>query len=476
VALLVILACPHALPPACALADVPFTQITIDSGKAPQGECIADLDRDGYPDIVVTGGFVLGTNVYWYQYPSWTRFQIGSVGGDDGLQAADINADGEVDLVVNYSPTVWYENPRGTGGNPQDTWASRAIDLGAGSHDLAVADVNADGKLDVLTRASNGPTYLYIQVNPTSWTRIPMPNAELARSGSALADINRDGRIDIVGNGYWLEQPTNPVSGTWVKHTIVAFPSCSVAVNDVNGDGRLDVSLATSESGVGTVEWFEAPLDPVNGTWIRHTIDVAEDVHGHHLVDADHDGDVDLVFAEMHQSRTRRVGIYWNQGAGSSFTLQVLATTGAHNIAVGDVDSDGDIDLLGANWDPGAPDGGDLHLWRNDLTPTGVPTPEQEENGPIRILSLGCNPNPFRDQAQITFHVEGGRGGGSLSLRIYDVYGRVVRTLLRTSWPGSSSISWNALTDSGKRVGAGVYYYQLEVGGKRLTRRLVLLK
>jgi FG-GAP-like repeat len=455
-------------------SNEPFALITVDPGQAPWGNDFGDLDGDGFLDAVEGGGYSLGSNVYWYQYPGWTKYQIGSIGGGDDVQVVDVNRDGAVDVVVNGGPILWYENPRGSGGDPKGAWNSHTIDSGVTAHDLCVRDVDADGKVDVLVRGEFGPTYLYLQGNGSSWTRIPMPDAEVVHQGSALGDLNGDGRVDIVQNGYWLEQPPNPVSGTWVKHTIVSFPSCSVAVGDLNGDGRLDVSLAVSEAGVGSLAWFEAPSDPVNGTWIRHDIDNVEDVHRHFLIDADRDGDLDIVFAEMHQSGSRRVGIYWNQGAASSFDLQVLATTGSHNIAVGDFDRDGDIDILGANWSTAAPDGGDIRIWRNDAIVSGAAS--EGTTGPVRVVLLENRPNPFQSRTEIGFRVEGRPEPGPFSLKIYDVQGRLIRTLWNASWPTSATIPWDARTDSGERVGAGVYFYQLEFDALRLTRRLVLLK
>lgn len=125
--------------------------------------------------------------------------------------------------------------------------------------------------------------------------------------------------------------------------------------------------MAPSESGPGQIAWFEAPADPLNGSWIRHDIADAEDVHLVHLVDFDNDGDLDFAFAEMHQSPTDRVGVYLNEGLGTPWTLHLIATTGSHNIAVGDIENDGDIDIVGANWDGPSPDGGRVNWWRNDI-------------------------------------------------------------------------------------------------------------
>lgn len=341
------------------------TRVVVDERAAPWGKALADIDGDGVLEVIVGGGG-LGGHVYWYQYPAWARFQIGTTGGGDDLQVGDLDGDGAVDVVVNGGEIIWYENPRGKGGDPRAPWVRHVIDPSTGSHDLVLGDVDGDGRLDAVIRTTLGPTILYLQRGADSWIKVPFATAPDGQ-GLALADLNRDGRVDIVGNGYWLEQPSDPVQGTWVRHAIGPWgPGASVAVADINGDGRPDVVIAASESGVGELAWFEAPPDPIGGMWSRHDVDTVNDVHRFHVLDANGDGQADIVFAEMHQSGRgfRRVGIYFNAGRGASWTLQVLDHGGSHNIAVGNIEGQGGIGILGANWSPDAPDGGAVTLWR----------------------------------------------------------------------------------------------------------------
>jgi hypothetical protein len=344
-----------------------FTQVIVAPGQGSWGNDLGDLNRDGHLDIVEGGGD-LGSAVYWFEYPAWRRYQIGSEGGGDDLQVGDVNHDGALDVVVNGGPLIWYENPMGKGGDPHLRWTPHVVD-GIVAHDLVLADLNGDGKLDVIVRVEKGPTYIYLQgVTADSWTKVLVPQAPPAHGGLAVADIDRDARPDLVENGFWLQQPNDPVHSTWVRHDFIAWPAgASVGVADFNHDGRMDIILAVSETGRGAMAWFEAPPDPIRGVWIQHDIDTVEDVHRFHVVDVNKDGNPDIVFAEMHQSATKRVGVYYNGGGGLFWNLQVLSKEGSHNIAVGDIDNDGDIDIVGANWSLSSPDGGAMNLWRNDL-------------------------------------------------------------------------------------------------------------
>ena len=108
-----------------------------------------------------------------------------------------------------------------------------------------------------------------------------------------------------------------------------------------------------------------------------------------------------------------------------------------------------------------------------DLAPAAQPTPVG--NHPSYVNRLDTNvPNPFNPSTAIRYEIgESGRA----SLRIYDVSGALVRTLVdRSHDVGDYQASWDGRDQTGKAVASGVYFYRLETHDYAQTRRMVLLK
>lgn len=376
-------------------AEVPFEHVIIDS-HAPLNQWaigVGDINGDGQADVVSSGEGPMepgatGKNggLYWYEYPNWTKHVIDARGTyADDMQVVDVDGDGDLDIVVpedSTSQVRWYENP-GPKGNPAtDPWKMHVIGSYAKlgfqeAHDVEVADLNGDGKIDVVIAnqkwlaprpVNQAETAVFFQNSPDSWT--PVVVSKTYGEGTCIADLNGDGRPDIVKGGWWLENPKDPVHDKWPQHWFYkGWPDrAGVTVADLNQDGRPDVALSAAET-LGRLSWFEAPPDPVHGKWIEHMVaDHVDYAHTFKVADINNDGMPDIVFAEMQDSAKKRVGFFLNQGKGKSWKLQVVARTGSHNIRVADIDWDGDIDIIGANYDTNAdPNHAPLEMWRNLL-------------------------------------------------------------------------------------------------------------
>jgi hypothetical protein len=343
----------------CALQNVSFQRALIDgSNTGADVKAVADIDGDGDNDVVA--GDDSGLPLLWYENPGWGRHTIAarSVFTTD-MEVGDIDRDGDVDVIVPDYPAgqmLWYANPRIGGGS----WRANTIGA-AGAHDVQIGDQDKDGDLDVVVRGHNGPTVLFVQTTATSWSRrvLSTPDGE----GLGYGDLDNDGDLDIAQNGWWLEAPNNPLTGTWVRHNLTGgWPGLVAAeVADVNRDGRNDIVLAASES-EGRLSWYEAPAAPRTGSWTEHVVGASVGfVHQFVVADLDRDGSLDIAFAEMSHSATKRIAWYRNDGGAVKWTTRVIATTGSHNIRVADMDRDGDLDIVGANHDGVSP----MELWRN---------------------------------------------------------------------------------------------------------------
>ncbi|MBI1936260.1 VCBS repeat-containing protein [Candidatus Woesearchaeota archaeon] len=353
-----------ALPPS---GDIPFASVTIDANNPvdPHNKAVGDINGDGFVDVLAAGSSSSG--LYWYEYPSWTKRLIASGAFTTDMETGDIDGDGDVDVVIpNGLGLMWYKNPRPLGNPATDAWTPVNIGgAGANNHDVELADLNKDGKLDVVSRPKGGgATNVWLQNTPTSWTRVVASTR--AGEGTALGDIDGDGDVDIAHNGFWLENLGNGAS--WSERNIdVNWPlDVGVHIADINKDGRNDVVLAPSESG-GRFSWYES-INPKTGPWTEHAISsTISYAHTFKSADMDKDGKLDLVTAEMHQSSNDEVSVWRNNGGGLSWTKQVVVNTGSHNLRLADIGNDGDIDIVGANWNDAAPDSAIIRMWRNDL-------------------------------------------------------------------------------------------------------------
>jgi hypothetical protein len=86
----------------------------------------------------------------------------------------------------------------------------------------------------------------------------------------------------------------------------------------------------------------------------------------------------------------------------------------------------------------------------------------------------GAMPNPFRAGTSIAFELP---ADSRVSLEVYDVTGRRIRTLAAESMvTGKHEIAWDGTDESGSRVAAGVYLYRLRAGELTATRRMVVIR
>jgi hypothetical protein len=358
---------------------VPFEQVVIDPSQIAYARVIVDLDGDGLNDVVA----ITSDRIRWYPAPNFNavnllQLSIAQHGYDrfraDDLEFADIDGDGDPDLVTRIGDSgdingsvVWFKNPRPS--QPVTaTWSKHDIGATVYVKDIEIDDFDGDGKRDVVTREHNA-TQIWFQNSPTNWTKKAIAHA--SHEGMDVGDLDNDGDPDIVLNGFWLQTPSSPRTGSYQSHTIdvmwfnqgEGWPNnaCRVVVADISGNGKLDVLLCQSERTGFPVAWYSAS-NPT-GSWQQHIVTSQLDYcHTLHAADFNDDGFVDVLAGGMPQSAQGGLRLYLSNGAGG-WSTEVIQTLGAYSGEIGDLQNDGDLDVINVrNWNE-AP----TEIWENRL-------------------------------------------------------------------------------------------------------------
>jgi hypothetical protein len=345
---------------------VQFSRQIVDptTGRQHRPKAIADMTGDGFPDVIA---HTTGEGLFLYTYPYWKKSKIQDGGQGELAQAVDVDNDRDVDLVIGGHGvrTRWFENPSGSADSGE--WREHPLHALVDnhgtlqSHDTVVADVDGDGRIDVANEAG-----IALQAAPGRWTFLENSHFPMRGwHGTAFGDMRNDHHPDLLdlsgGKVVWYENPLSsgePITSVWRRHVVTdAFPpgpegfaAVSIAADDIDGDGRQDVLIANNKGG-GGLSWLQQPGDPATQQWDRHLIDASVNwVHHSSILtgDIDLNGTIDVIVAEQEQSPTHRVIVYYNEGS-NSWVRQIVSSAGGHNPKLGDIDADGDLDLLNAN-------------------------------------------------------------------------------------------------------------------------------
>lgn len=267
-----------------------------DVSKHPRG--LADVSGDGLPDIVGFGidGILVALNTGSGFGPEkqWsTNFGTSTGWRVDRYPRflTDINGDGRLDVVGFGVSGILVALSTGSGFSTPKQWTSSfSYDRGwrSENHPRMLSDVNGDGLPDVVGFKDEG---VYVALSTGSglnaavrWTNDFGPNNgwQTGRHPRALADVNRDGRADIVGfgeTGVLVALSSGSgfgVAKTWLNgfgatkdgKTAWQLDRNPRFVTDANGDGRADVVGFANDGAViayNTGNAFAAPVAALSG-------------------------------------------------------------------------------------------------------------------------------------------------------------------------------------------------------------------
>lgn len=326
----------------------------------------------------------------------------------EGVALADINKDGKTDIVAG---AYWFEAP-GWGKheiftprqyNPLTTFSNSFLDF--------TLDVDQDGWMDVIRISLPGEEAAWYQ-NPGKqdkhWKIYPL----LTNAGNespAFVDIDGNGRADLVCNDpiakemIWLQSPVKKGDTSWQRHVIAKgdIPAMNryahgLGWGDMNADGRKDIIVISG--------WWECPPDPTQPNWVFHAADLGKDCSQMHTLDVNGDGQPELITASAHD-----YGIWWHSKNTEGWQHHLIfnKVSETHALALADVNGDGQPDLVtGKRYfahngkDPGGMDPALLYWfeYKPGATPSWTPHLIDDNSGVgLQVLVQDINADGLAD-------------------------------------------------------------------------------
>ncbi|MCF8371799.1 MAG: T9SS type A sorting domain-containing protein [Bacteroidales bacterium] len=230
-------------------------QIISDSAIAAKCVFIADLDSDGDNDVICGVTNITSSNndkkLSWWKNDGLGNFgsEIVLYQGIDGVSdvfVADLDQDGDLDILTAAYEVEWYENLGGA-----NLFAFHFIGQGLQAHEIHAADLDGDNDLDVVASSGNGGSYnihWWENNGSGSFTQKPQIASNMPYTSAIYAnDMDKDGDIDIIGQGgtwsnslIWF---ANDGMGNFGQNMLIADSAdvYSILASDLDYDGDCDV-------------------------------------------------------------------------------------------------------------------------------------------------------------------------------------------------------------------------------------------
>jgi formylglycine-generating enzyme required for sulfatase activity len=316
------------------------------SVKNAAGLKLGDLDGDGDLDLFVAS--LKGPCVVLLNDGRGHFTDSGQRLGDNASFAValgDLDGDGDLDAFVcnsdDQEDAIWLNDGRGTFQRSTQSFPS------GHSNDVALADVDGDKDLDVVVSNYHGNVTIWNNDGSGHFTR-QQSIARIGNTGVALGDLDGDGAPDLVmtsiggDNRVWLNDGQGHFTES--EQQIELAKSTSVALGDLDRDGDLDLFITAHD---GSQVWFNDGRGRFQASGQRLGDGLCEAVE---LVDLDADHDLDAVSIGGGFEFAKPRSVWRNNGQGRfAKDATTLKTGRSQALAVGDLDGDGDADVVLGN-------------------------------------------------------------------------------------------------------------------------------
>ncbi|NTV31000.1 hypothetical protein HGA91_03425 [candidate division WWE3 bacterium] len=397
-------------------AQLSWQQLSSQNGQIPSpntgnqqtASLILDVDHDGDNDFIIAERTQTPA-VVWYRRDStgWTKLPIETsrLSVEAGGAFHDIDSDGDLDIVFggDYQSNQiwWWENPYPTYSSTQG-WTRRTIKNSGSNqhHDQIFGDFTGDGKAELVSWNQLASKLILFDIPSDPKTATTWPSHDIyswsggnALEGLSSADIDLDGKTDIVGGGRWFKHSTGY---SFASNTIDdSLRNGRIVTGQLITGGRPEVVIGCGDCD-GPLRMFNW-----NGTGWQSTVILSTIVHGHSLqiIDVDSDNLQDIFAAEMRLdggNNSSRALIFYGNGQGSFTQSSIISGIDNHESKMADLDRDGDVDLLSKPYNYTAPG---ISIFLNSGTSSGK---RSLDSWTRRVIDTNEQRNIFIDAQDLT--------------------------------------------------------------------------